>query len=249
MKRLGALFAATAVAALTAGTALAQTLTVGVSQETTSLYPNWWVTTPNQQIASHMFNNLVQMDADNKPQPGLAVSWKPVDDTTWEFKLRQGVKFHDGTPFTADHVIITFDHAKTIEGVGAAAGAYIVDQDYKKIDDFTIRIKSPEPQPLLPNEMSVLYIYPRADTVENFNTGKAAIGTGAYKIAEWVQGDRLVLERNDNYWGDKPHWQKVVFKPIKSDPSRVAALLNGDVDIIDQVPTTDVADLKKNAKL
>ena len=74
--------------------------------------PNWFVTTGNQQIASHIFDNLVEMDANSIPQPGLAESWSPVDDRTWEFKLRRGVKFHDGTPFTADQILVTFDHAK-----------------------------------------------------------------------------------------------------------------------------------------
>jgi peptide/nickel transport system substrate-binding protein len=80
-------------------------LRVGLSGETTSLYPNWFVTTGNQQIASHIFDNLVEMDASSIPQPGLAESWRTVDDHTWEFKLRHGVKFTDGTPFTVDQVI------------------------------------------------------------------------------------------------------------------------------------------------
>ena len=235
-------------AALVSGAATAEDLTIGVSQETTSAYPNYWVTTPNQQIAAHMFNNLVEMNHQNRPTPGLAESWKPVDDKTWEFKLRKGVKFHDGTPFTADQVIVTFDHAKGIEGVGAAAGAYVRDKTYKKIDDYTIHMSAGKPYPLLPNEMSVLYIYPRGAPVEDFNSGKAAIGTGPFKFSEWVRGDRLVLQRNDAFWGDKPIWEKVTFKPIKSDPTRVAALLNGDVDLIDQVPTTDVKRLEDDPK-
>ncbi|OFW39070.1 MAG: hypothetical protein A3J29_05560 [Acidobacteria bacterium RIFCSPLOWO2_12_FULL_67_14b] len=230
-------------------TAAAETLTIGVSQETSSAYPNWWVTTPNQQVASHIYNNLVQMNHQNRPTPGLAESWSAVDDKVWEFKLRKGVKFHDGTPFTADQVISTFEHAKTIEGVGAAAGAYVRDKTYKKVDDYTLQISAGKPYPLLPNEMSVLYIYAKPAPVEDFNAGKANVGTGPYKFVEWVQGDRFVMQRNDAYWGDKPEWDRVVFKPIKSDPTRVAALLNGDVDMIDQVPPPDVKRLKDNAKL
>ena len=87
--------------------AKAAELRVGLSAETTSLYPNWFVTTGNQQIASHIFDNLVEMDANSIPQPGLAESWSPVDDRTWEFRLRHGVTFHDGTPFTAEAVMTT----------------------------------------------------------------------------------------------------------------------------------------------
>jgi peptide/nickel transport system substrate-binding protein len=252
MKRIASAFAALAFLAA-AGAADAQpagkTLTVGISGETTSLYPNWFVTTPNQQIMSHIFNNLVEMDADNKPRPGLAESWRPIDDKTWEFKLRKDVKFHDGTPFTADHVIATFDHSKTIEGVGSSAGAYVRSKTYTKVDDHTLHISAGKPYPLLPNEMSVLYIYPRAMSVDDFNAGKGMIGTGAYRFKEWIKGDRLILERNPDYWGEKPEWDRVVFRVITAGPSRVAALLNGDVDVIDYVPTPDVNRLKSDPKV
>ena len=252
MNRIAVAFAAL-VAVLITETAGAQqpakTLTIGIAGETTSLYPNWFVTTPNQQVMSHIFNNLVEMDADNKPRPALAESWRPIDDKTWEFKLRKDVKFHDGTPFTADHVIATFDHSKTIEGVGSSAGAYVRSKTYTKVDDHTLHISAGKPYPLLPNEMSVLYIYPRAASVDDFNAGKAMVGTGPYKFKEWVKGDRLVLERNPDYWGEKPEWDRVVFKVITAGPSRVAALLNGDVDMIDYVPTPDVPRLTSDPKV
>ena len=233
---------------LISGSAGADTLTIGTRTETTSIYPNWWTGTPNQQIASHIFNNLVEMDENNHVKPGLAESWRPVDDKVWEFKLRKGVKFHDGTPFTADHVIATFDQAKGIEGSGAPSGLKVRAKTYEKVDDYAFRISAGKPYPLLPNEMSILYIYPKPAPVADFNSGKAAIGTGPYKFVEWLQGDRLVMERNADYWGSKPEWDRVVFKQIKADPSRVAALLNGDVDVIDNVPTTDIAQLKKDPK-
>ena len=219
-------------------------LRVGLSAETTSLYPNWFVTTGNQQIASHIFDNLVEMDANSIPQPGLAESWSPVDDRTWEFRLRHGVKFHDGTPFTADQVIATFDHSKTIEGVGAAAGAYLRGKTYTKVDDYTIRIATAQPAPLLPNEMTVLYIYPRVAPVEQFNTGEAAIGTGPYRLREWVKGSQIVLERNPSYWGKAPDWERVTFRLIGAGPTRIAALLNNEVDMINDVPPADISRLK-----
>ncbi len=233
---------------LAAGTARAQTpdktLTVGLSQETTSMYPNWFVTTGNQQIASHIFEPLVAMDASSQIQPALAESWTNTDDLTWVFKLRQGVKFHDGTPFTADHVISSFDHSLTIQGVGAAAGAYLKGKDYKKVDDFTIRMTTAAPEPLLPNEMTVVYIYLKPAPVEDFNSGAAAIGTGPYRLKEWLKGNRITLLRNDAYWGPKPEWSTVVMRTITASPARVAALLTGEVDLIQDAPPTDVARLK-----
>ena len=246
MKRLFGVLAAT----LLVGSAAAETLTIGVSQETSSTWPNAWISTPNQQIASNMFNNLTEMDHQNRLQPGLAVSWAPLDDQTWEFKLREGVKFQDGTPFTADHVVLSFDHAKeaAIKGV-SGSGNFIADKTYKKVDDFTFHISAGEPFPLMPNQMSIVYMYPHKASVEDFNSGKAAVGSGPYKFVEWVKGDRLVMERNDGFWGEKPEFDRVIFKPIKADPSRVASLLSGQVDMIDQVPTTDVNLLKKNKDL
>lgn len=239
--------AALATVALMMGSAGAQegpTLKIGVALETGSLYPNWFVSTHHQQIASHIFEPLLQMDANNIPQPALAESWVAVDDSTWEFRLRRDVKFHDGTPFTADHVIASFDHSKTIEGNGNASGAYVRDRTYEKVDDYTVRISAGKPYPLLPAEMTVVYIYKDPADPEEFNNGKAAIGTGPYKLGEWQRGEKLTLVRNDDYWGDKPEWQTLEFRPITSDPSRVAALLNGDVDIIDRVPTADVKRLE-----
>jgi peptide/nickel transport system substrate-binding protein len=229
--------------------ASAAELRVGLSAETTSLYPNWFVTTGNQQIASHIFDNLVEMDANSIPQPGLAESWSPVDDHTWEFRLRHNVKFHDGTPFTADQVLTTFDQSKTIEGVGASAGAYLRGKTYTKVDDYTVRIATTQPSPLLPNEMTVLYIYPRAAPVEQFNSGAAAIGTGPYKLREWVKGGQIVLERNPDYWGKAPDWDRVIFRVIGAGPTRIAALLNDEVDMINDVPPADISRLKTNPKV
>ena len=222
----------------------AKTLRIGLSQETTSLYPNWFVTTGNQQVASHIFDNLVAMDASSQPQPALAESWRSLDPHTWEFRLRRGVSFHDGTPFTADHVVASFDHARTILGVGAPAGAYLRGKTYSKLDDFTLRITTAEPDPLLPNELTVIYIYRRPASVEQFDSGQAAIGTGPYRLREWAKGSHIALERNAAYWGPRPEWDRVELRPITAPPSRVAALIDGEVDMINDVPPADVPRLR-----
>ncbi|MGN6768733.1 MAG: ABC transporter substrate-binding protein [Rhizobiaceae bacterium] len=235
------------------GSAYAQrapdTLVIGTAEETSSMFPGYFITTPNQQIMSHIFEPLVAMDAEDKPQPGLAESWRLVDDNTWEFKLRHGVKFSDGSPLTADNVIASFDFDKTVRGNGASAASYVADKKYWKVDDYTVRISAGKPYPLMPAEMTVLYIFRAPASVDDFNSGKAAIGTGPYKLVKWVRGDRLELERNEDYWGEKPEWKHVVFRPITSAATRVAALLNGDVDVIDRVPTADVKRLEADPKL
>jgi peptide/nickel transport system substrate-binding protein len=231
----------------------AQELRVGLALEPTSMDPHYHNLTPNNAIAREIFDRLVMPNENQQLEPGLAVSWKPVDETTWEFKLREGVKFHDGSPFTADDVVFTFERAPNVAQSPSSFGTYLKGKKIAKVDDFTVHITTEKPYPLMPNDMSTLSIiskkHGQGATTGEYNSGVAAIGTGAYKLVEWVPGDRLILERNDNYWGVKPEWSKVVIKPIKSGPSRVAALLAGDVEFIDSVPTTDITQLAKNADL
>jgi peptide/nickel transport system substrate-binding protein len=231
----------------------AQTLTVGLKAEPSSIDPHYHNLTPNNAFARDIFDRLILPDEKQHLQPGLAVSWKALDDLTWEIKLRKGVKFHDGSPFTADDVVFTFERAGNVPNSPSSFALYTKGKKVEKIDDYTIHISTEKPYPLMPNDLSTFSIiskkYGEGATTEDYNSGKAAIGTGPFKFVEWVPGDRIVVERNDDYWGAKPKFEKVLIKPIKSGPSRVAALLAGDVDFIDNVPTTDIARLRKNSDL
>jgi len=233
--------------------ATAKTLVVGLKAEPSSIDPHYHNLTPNNALAREVFDRLIMPDEKQHLKPGLAVSWKAVDDLTWEFKLRKGVKFHDGSPFTADDVIFTFERAPNVPNSPSSFGTYIKGKTIKKIDDYTIQISTEKPYPLMPNDLMTFSIvskkYGEGATTEDYNSGKAAIGTGVLKFVEWVPGDRLVYARNDDYWGEKPEWDKIIIKPIKSNPARVAALLAGDVDFIDNVPTIDIARLKKDPKV
>ncbi|MDH3317602.1 MAG: ABC transporter substrate-binding protein [Gammaproteobacteria bacterium] len=236
-----------------AGVVSAKGLTVGLASEPTAMDPHFHNLTPNNSLLSHLFNALVLQDENQNLIPGLAVSWRAIDDTTWEFKLRQGVKFHDGSPFTADDVLFTFQRAPEVEGSPSSFGIYTKGKELVKIDDHTIHIKTERPYPLMPNDVSTIMIISekngRGAKTPDYNSGKAAVGTGPFKFVEYVPGDRIVFDRNEAYWGGKPEWTQVTFKPIKSGPSRVAALLAGDVDIIEQTPTVDIERLKNDSKL
>jgi len=230
--------------------AIAGELVLGIKLEPSSIDPHYHNLGPNNALARHIFGSLVDSDENQRLGPGLAVSWRALNDTTWEFKLRQGVKFHDGMPFTADDVLFTFERAPDVEASPSSFALYTKGKTLKKIDDYTIHIITEKPYPLMPNDVSTIYIISKKHgegaKTGDYNSGKAAIGTGPYKFSEWVPGDRLVLERNPDYWGDKPRFDRVVFKPIRSDPARVAALLAGDVEMIDVVPTPDIPRLKKS---
>lgn len=233
--------------------AAAKDLRIGLAAEPSAMDPHFHNLTPNNALSLHVFDRLIRFDAKQKPLPGLAESWKTIDDNTWELKLRKGVVWHDGTPFTADDVIFTMERAANVENSPGSFNIYIKGKTFTKVDDHTIRVSTAAPYPLMPNDLTTISIVSKKHgtgaKTDDYNSGKAAIGTGPYKLVEFVKGDRYVFARNDAYWGEKPAWTKVVMRPIKAGPARVAALLAGDVDLIEDVPTTDIARLKGDAKV
>ena len=236
-----------------ATTASAEELKIAVAADITSMDPHFFNLFPNNNMAEHIFDKLVQMDADSKMIPGIATSWRVVDPTTWEFKLRKGVKFHDGSELTADDVAFSIDRVAQIPNSPGPFVAYTKAIVAKEIvDPYTIRFKTATPYPLVASDMSTIYIVSKkaatGATTEDFNTGKAAIGSGRFKYSRYASGDRVELVRNDAYWGEKATWDKVTFKIIKNEAARVAALLSGDVDAIEQPPTADLVRIKGDPK-
>lgn len=242
------------------GVALADDVTLGIRSEPSSVDPYFHNLSPNNAMLGQIFGRLIDWSADMGTLiPRLATSWKPINDTTWEFNLREGVKFHDGSDFTADDFIFSFKRADGYVGGNSSFRTYTKGKTVKKIDDFTIHISTETPYPLMPNDMTTVMVMSseakgtgQADKnfgirAKDFNNGKAAIGTGPYKFVEWKKGDRMVLAKYDGYKGPMAQpWDKMTFKFIKSEPTRVSALLAGDVDMIDSVPVTDIETLKKN---
>lgn len=243
-----------AVAVAFAASVGAEPLRMAVGVEPSAIDPHYHNLGPNSQMARHVFGSLVAQDDKQRLIPDLALSWKAIDDVTWEFKLRPNVKWHDGTPFTAEDVAASFKRAPNVPNSPSSYGIYLRQvTETKVIDPLTVHVKAKTVFPLMANYLSSIFIVKKEmaekATTEDYNTGKAAIGTGPYKFVEWVPGDRIVYERFDGYFGDKQPWTKVTVKPITNNSSRVAALLAGDVDFIDQVPTADIENLKKNDKV
>jgi peptide/nickel transport system substrate-binding protein len=238
-----------------ASPALAQkTLTVATGGAFTSIDPHYHNLNPNNVIAQHIFSTLTRFTPNYQPEPDLAVSWKPIDPLTWEFKLRDGVTFSDGTPLTPDDVVFSFQRIPTVLNSPSSfnfAVKPIVKIDI--VDPHTLRFHTAEPQPLMAYNMAAPRIvsrkYGEGASTADYNTLKAAIGTGPYRATEAVVGDHIVFRRNETWWDKKPVWDVVNWKLIPNDAARDAALQSGDADVIDQVPTRDVAGLKKNPKL
>ena len=257
MRKLFAALMGTAALVAIHGSSSAETLTLGIKGETTSMSPLFFNWNPNNQIFTHVYSHLMTRGPKFEMLPGLAASWKAIDDKWWEFKLRKDVKWHDGSPFTVDDVLFTIEEAKKIKGTGSPGGRYFFGKEYKRIDDYTFHVTTGGPYPSMARDIAVCAIISKKHgtgmKTEDYNSGKAVMGTGPYKFVTWRPGDVLELEAWKDYWGGgpddlitKPQWDKIVYKPIPSDPSRVAALLSGGVDIIDAVPTPDIARLRKD---
>lgn len=208
---------------------MAATLTIGRANEPQSIDPLFSRTGNNQMTAIHIYDRLVLTDQNVRVQPGLAERWENIDPTTWRIQLRKGVKWHDGRDFTAEDVLFSMERAPNVPNSPASfAGSVGSIESMTIIDPHTIEMTSKKPDPLFINNIGTVYILPKhiAETAVNadFNSGAAAIGTGPYQFVEWIPGDRLVLERNENYWGAKPAYEKVIMKFISNDAARVAAL-------------------------
>jgi len=229
-------------------------LTVATGGAFTSLDPHYHRLTPNNLIADHLFDTLVAMDGNFQPQPGLALSWEPKGDLLWEVKLRPGVVFHDGSPFTADDVAFTFGRVPQVLNSPASFNDAVKPiARIEVVDPLTLRLHTAEPVPLMPYNLASVRIVGRKHGegagTNDYNSGKAAVGTGPYKLESVLLGDKVVFRRNDAYWGPKPAWDVVNYRLIANNASRTAALQAGDVDIIDQVATRDVATLRADPKL
>jgi peptide/nickel transport system substrate-binding protein len=232
--------------------AAAQNLTLGTKLELNTLDPHFFASFPTGSSHEYLYDKLFVYDEKLQVKPSLATGARNVDDLTWELKLRKGVTFHDGSPFTAEDVIATVERVPNVPNSPNSFSQFTRGfESVKKVDDHTVIIRTKAPNPSLRNDLTNVFIISakhKAASTADFNGGKAAVGTGPYKLVEFVNGERLVVERNDKYWGAKPAWAKVTERVIAKDPTRLAALLSGQVDAIDAVPIPDLERLKKEGK-
>jgi peptide/nickel transport system substrate-binding protein len=225
-------------------------LRIGLAADVTSVDPHFANVAPNNNIGWHVFDALTHVDEDTRLVPGLATSWRAVDGLTWEFRLRRGVKFHDGSDFTAADVVFSLERAaKLPNGQFGAFVSRIVSRQI--VDPYTVRLKTATPHAMVPQDLSSVFIvsHKAAAGAADFNSGRAMIGTGPFRFAAFRRGDRVELARNNTYWGGASAWDKVVFRILPNDPARLAALLAGDVDMIEQIPTADLPRIRAQPNL
>ncbi len=186
--------------------AMAQDLTIGLRAGPDSIDPHWSTLGSQAEALRHVFDTLVDVDETLQLKPGLAVSWEAIDDTTWEFKLREGVTFHDGTPFTAEDVKFSIERIPVVTGPMPMTLYTKYVDSAEVVDDLTLRVTTKGKAPSLPNDFTRLFVVPSETGLEagneEFNSGEKAIGTGPYTFVSWEPKGDLVLERYDDYWGE-----------------------------------------------
>ena len=230
----------------------ADELTVALAAEPTSMDPHYQNLTINNSFATQVYDALVLQDVNQNLIPGLATTWKPIDDRTWEFKLRPGVTFHNGAAFSAEDVVATMKRAANVPNSPSSFATFIKGKNFEVVDDLTLRISTEKPYPFTPNDMSRISIIDSAfvdSTTEDFNTGTAAFGTGPFTFTKWLPGDVIKIARYHAYWGDAVEWENIIVRPIGDGTTRTAALIAGDVDFIERVPPSDLINLESREGL
>lgn len=238
-----------------AGPATRETLVVGVQGLPGAMDPAGQLSNVGTRVTYSIFDMLIRRDFldNNKLVPSLATAWERTSDTVMRLTLREGVTFHNGEPFTADDVKFTFDRLNAEDSELVEARGYFVSfKEVRVIDDYTVEIETHQPDPLLEQRLASWgsWIVPQGYIEEvggDAAFAQAAIGTGPYKIVSFDPDNELVLEAYEGYWDEVPPVKQIVFRVIPEPSTRVTALLNGEVQIItnippDQVPTLESAD-------
>jgi peptide/nickel transport system substrate-binding protein len=202
-------------------------------------------------LGYHVFDHLAVRDLKTrKVIPNLATSWKTLDDTTWEVKLRQGVKFHDGSPFTAKDVKASFERVLDPAKKMTARGNHSKIKSVEVVDDYTARFKTDGPYPIFVERMTALVIHSEKILREKPHewVQENPIGTGPYKLVRWNRKQEHLLVRNDDYWGAKPHFKHVRIRIIPEQATQIAELVSGGVDIIKAVPPDQMDVINKSGQ-
>jgi peptide/nickel transport system substrate-binding protein len=243
-------------AMLIASSAQAATVRVANQGDALSMDPHSMNEAVQLAFLNNVFESLVTRGKDLKIIPSLATRWSAVQPTVWRFELRQGVKFHDGAPFTADDVVFSLERAR---GDGSDVRSQLASvKAVRKTGDFSVEIETSAPNPILPDLITNILILNKAwceannatkpvdrrrgtENAASFRTN----GTGPFRVRERQPGVRTVLGRSPLWWDKlESNLDEVIFTPIGNDGTRVAALVSGDVDVIDPLPLQDTRRLR-----
>ena len=236
------------------GAAVAEPLRLGFAGRVTSIDPHFFVAPANVSTSMHLFDRLIHRTADSRLVPWIATCWGPVSDTAWEFKLRPGMRWHDGHVVTADDIAFTIDRVRNVpNSPGGFAGMVRTITDVEIVDPITVRLHTARPAPTLPTDLADIAIIARhvgtGATTEDYNSGKAAIGSGPYRLVAYAIGEHVELARNDSWWGPKSTWDRVQIRMIANSGARTAAMLSGDIDVMEFPPGSDLPRLRSDPRI
>ena len=259
--RITRIVAAAALALALAAGAQAKTFRYADQGDSLSMDPYMLNESLLLNFTGNMYEPLVDRGKKLELVPGLATSWKQTSPTVWRFELRRGVKFHDGAPFTADDVLFSYQRAK---GEGSDIQSYVGSfKEVRKIGDYTVEIETSAPFPILPDVISQWRMMSKAwcgkhnalrpvdvrKGTENYASTHAN-GTGPFMLKERQPGVKTVLVPNPNWWGKPEHnLSEAVFTPIANAATRVAALISGEIDMMEPVPLQDIARIAADPNL
>ena len=260
-KRLRSRIALWCAVLLGVGAARADEITIGLSAAPNSADPHFHALGPNNMLAGHVFDPLIRVDAHLALQPSLAVGWTLEGDRTWRMTLRRNVQFHDGAPFTSADVVYSL--CRVLHPSGPTRSFQTASRALESVqivDDHTVLLRMRTPDPGFLAQLTGFYIIsahsagagPVTFNVETacgdipappasaFDGLSMANGTGPYRLTQYVSGERLTLEANPHPWGEKPRWQRVQMRALPNTGARLAGLLSGELDLIENPAAQDL---------
>src|SRR6267142_2202418 len=202
-------------------------------------------------LGYHVFDHLAVRDLKTRRVvPNLALSWKALNDTTWEVKLRQGVKFHDGSPFSARDVKATFERVLDPAKKMTARGNHAKIKSIEIVDDYTVKFHTDGPYPIFIERLTALVMASEKVIKDKGHEWmqEHPIGTGPYKLVKWDRKHEHLLVRNDEYWGPRPHYKYVRIRIIPEQATQIAELISGGVDLIKAVPPDQIDVINKSGQ-
>ncbi len=232
--------------------AVKKQLAIGLGGDLATLDPHFGPQTTETNILGNIYDSLISRYPDRKIYPRLATEWKSINDTTWQFKLRKDVKFHDGSPLTPKDVKFSFERIVDPNEKTLIATTFTTIDHVDIVDDSTVNFVTKKPDPLIPQRLATygaLVIpmdYFKKVGADEFK--RKPMGSGPLKLKEWVRDDHLLFERFDGYWGDNVPFETVLVKPLPEPATRLAAFVKGEVDIIARVTPDHIGEIEKSGK-